>query len=158
MTLITGGASGLGRATVERFAKNGANVVFCDLKTSAGDHIARQINNKNVVYIPANVLREDEMIHVLHEIDERFGRLDAVVNCAGQSETFVTYNFNKMQARDLAGFAWPVKVCFQNETFSLFFSFGNQFNAIFSFSFSSLKLIRILMNIERFYRIMCWEH
>lgn len=63
------------------------------------------------MYIPANVFREDEMADVLHTIDQRFGRLDAVVNCAGQSETFVTHNFNTKQVRQLDGLDWPVKIC-----------------------------------------------
>lgn len=52
MTLVTGGASGLGRATANRFAKKGSKVVICDLPTSNGSEVAQEIG-ENAHYIPA---------------------------------------------------------------------------------------------------------
>lgn len=111
MTLITGGASGLGRATAERFVRNGAKVIICDLQTSAGEQVAESLGATNAIYLPANVTQENDVEKVLRRIDEEFGRLDAVVNCAGRSETFATYNFNRMIARKLQNFELPLKVC-----------------------------------------------
>ena len=54
VSLVTGGASGLGRATVERFARNGGKVVLCDLATSKGHEVAKEIGD-NVVYVPVDV-------------------------------------------------------------------------------------------------------
>ena len=42
MVLVTGGASGIGRATVERFLKGGATVVILDLPTSDGATLAKE--------------------------------------------------------------------------------------------------------------------
>lgn len=55
MSLVTGGASGLGRATVERLAQQGGKVVLCDLATSKGNEIAKELG-ENVVFVPVNVL------------------------------------------------------------------------------------------------------
>lgn len=51
--LVTGGASGLGRATVERLSRQGANVVFSDLPSSDGQKVAAGL--KNVEFAPADV-------------------------------------------------------------------------------------------------------
>lgn len=110
MTLITGGASGLGRATAERFVRNGAKVIICDRQSSTGDRVAQEIGGENVHFLPANVTQAKDIENVLREIEQRLGRLDVVVNCAGRSETFATFNFNRMTPRDLASFEQPLKV------------------------------------------------
>ena len=51
---ITGGASGLGRATVERLAKRGANVIIADLPSSNGEEVAKNIG-PNVLFHPTDV-------------------------------------------------------------------------------------------------------
>ena len=51
--LVTGGASGLGRATVERFVREGAKVALVDLPTSKGDEVVKEINSDRCIYIPA---------------------------------------------------------------------------------------------------------
>ena len=47
VTVITGGASGLGRGTVERFVRNGAKVVIADLPTSPGADVAQSLGEEN---------------------------------------------------------------------------------------------------------------
>ena len=56
--LVTGGASGLGRATVLRFVKRGANVILADLPSSDGENVAKEMG-ANVVFHPADVRTED---------------------------------------------------------------------------------------------------
>ena len=51
---ITGGASGLGRATVERLAKRGANVIIADLPSSKGQDLATEIGS-NALFHPTDV-------------------------------------------------------------------------------------------------------
>lgn len=52
--MVTGGASGLGRATVERLVKLGSRVVLCDLPTSKGNEVAKEIGD-NVTFAPVDV-------------------------------------------------------------------------------------------------------
>jgi len=54
VAVVTGGASGLGRATVERLAAAEAKVVLCDLPSSSGHEVASQIGS-NVTFEPLDV-------------------------------------------------------------------------------------------------------
>lgn len=55
MSLVTGGASGLGKATVERLIRQGGRVVLCDLPTSKGSEVAKELGDKDVVFVPVDV-------------------------------------------------------------------------------------------------------
>lgn len=118
MTLVTGGASGLGRATVNRFANKGARVIFCDLPTSKGEEVAKEIGN-DVKYVPANVTNEEDVKNVLEEIKKNYGKLDVLVNCAGLLNAHVTYNFSEKRARNLEDFVAILQVCNVNSFSSL---------------------------------------
>jgi len=54
VALVTGGASGLGRATVERIVRQGGRVVLCDLASSQGAQVASGMAD-NVVFAPTDV-------------------------------------------------------------------------------------------------------
>ncbi len=54
MALVTGGASGLGRATVERIVRQGGRVILCDLPSSAGAQVASDLSG-NAVFAPTDV-------------------------------------------------------------------------------------------------------
>lgn len=56
MSLVTGGASGLGRATVERIVREGGRVVLCDLPTSKGHEVAKEVGDR-VTFVPTDVSR-----------------------------------------------------------------------------------------------------
>lgn len=51
---MTGGASGLGHATVEQLLKQGGRVVICDLPSSTGQETAKQLG-ANVAFVPVDV-------------------------------------------------------------------------------------------------------
>lgn len=55
MTLVTGGASGLGRATVDRFLQQGSKIVLCDLPISKGAEVANELGEDNVFFYPTDV-------------------------------------------------------------------------------------------------------
>lgn len=103
VTLVTGGASGLGKATVERLAKLGSRVVLCDLPTSKGKQVAESLGD-NVVFAPVDVTSETDVSAALDLAKKKFGRLDATVNCAGIGVAFKTYNFNKKVPHSLQDF------------------------------------------------------
>ena len=52
--LVSGGASGLGRATVQRLARRGARVVIADLPSSDGENVAKELG-ENCCFAPADV-------------------------------------------------------------------------------------------------------
>lgn len=103
MTLVTGGAAGLGRATATRLVNKGTKVVFCDLPTSNGAEVAKELGN-NALYIPADITSTEDIQNVLDEIKNKHGKLDVLVNCAGLSNAFVTYNFTSGKPRSIEDF------------------------------------------------------
>ncbi|CRL02087.1 CLUMA_CG015124, isoform A [Clunio marinus] len=109
VALITGGASGLGRATVDRFAAAGSKVILCDLPTSQGSEVTK-IWGDNVVFVPTDVTSEKDVTQAIDEAKTKFGRLDVAVNCAGITVAFKTYNFNKNLAHRLEDFSKVIAV------------------------------------------------
>lgn len=103
VTLVTGGASGLGKATVERLIKLGGRVVLCDLPTSKGQEVAQALGD-NVAFAPVDVTSEADVNAALDLTKKKFGRLDNTVNCAGIGVAYKTYNFNKKLAHSLEDF------------------------------------------------------
>jgi len=79
--VVTGGASGLGRASVERLVKLGAKVVIADLPTSAGGDVAVEVGDA-VSFVPADVTDPDQMVSVF-EAARKLAPLRATVHCAG---------------------------------------------------------------------------
>ncbi|MFD6065358.1 SDR family NAD(P)-dependent oxidoreductase [Rhodococcus wratislaviensis] len=79
--VITGGAGGLGEATVRRLAAAGAAVVIADLNDQKGKELAAELGNR-VRYASTNVLDEDSVNAALHEAQE-LAPLGIVVNAHG---------------------------------------------------------------------------
>lgn len=79
--LVTGGASGLGLATVRRVVDAGGSAVIADLPSSDGALIAEELGEK-VLFVPTDVTDE---AHVGEAVDaaSALGGLHVVVNCAG---------------------------------------------------------------------------
>ncbi|KDR12703.1 3-hydroxyacyl-CoA dehydrogenase type-2 [Zootermopsis nevadensis] len=101
--LVTGGASGLGRATVERLVKEGGRVVLCDLQSSSGHEVEKELG-KNVIFVPTDVASENDVVNALQVAKKEFGQLNVAVNCAGIGIAFKTYNFNKKTPHVLQDF------------------------------------------------------
>lgn len=79
---VTGGASGLGRATAARLLAAGARVALVDLPTSAGGEVAKALG-PNALFTPADVTSGAEVGAALQTLGDRFGGLNVLVNCAG---------------------------------------------------------------------------
>jgi 3-hydroxyacyl-CoA dehydrogenase/3-hydroxy-2-methylbutyryl-CoA dehydrogenase len=103
VTLVTGGASGLGKATVQRFVRNGAKVVICDLPISEGPKLSESLG-KDTLFASTDVTSEADVTKALEQCKSKFGKLDVVVNCAGIGVAFKTYNFNKNLPHKLEDF------------------------------------------------------
>lgn len=81
VALVTGGASGLGLATVRRLAKAGARVVLLDLPTSAGAEVAAELGAA-ARFVPGDVTSEQDVTGAVDAATE-LGPLRITVNCAG---------------------------------------------------------------------------
>jgi NAD(P)-dependent dehydrogenase (short-subunit alcohol dehydrogenase family) len=81
VALVTGGASGLGLATVRALAGAGAKVVIADLPSSDGKDVAESLGGA-ARFSPADVTSEESVAAALDTADQ-LGRLRVVVNCAG---------------------------------------------------------------------------
>lgn len=80
--IITGGASGLGLAAVQKFVSEGAQVVIADIQDGVGAQIAKSLGDA-AVYIHTDVLREESIQAVVAAAVEHFGKLDIMFNNAG---------------------------------------------------------------------------
>jgi 3-oxoacyl-[acyl-carrier protein] reductase len=82
VALVTGGASGIGKATAERFAEEGAQVVICDLNEAAGTKVAEALGESASFY-KVNVADRQAVQAWVDHVITRYGRIDILVNNAG---------------------------------------------------------------------------
>ena len=82
VALVTGGASGLGLATVKELHSAGASVVIADLGSSDGETVAKELGDK-VAFAATDVTSEDEVRAAVEKAATAFGGLHVAVNCAG---------------------------------------------------------------------------
>jgi NAD(P)-dependent dehydrogenase (short-subunit alcohol dehydrogenase family) len=80
--IVTGGASGLGEATVRTLAEGGANVVIADLLAEQGESLAKELGAKTR-YAKCDVTSEADGTAAVELAVKTFGRLQGLVNCAG---------------------------------------------------------------------------
>jgi NAD(P)-dependent dehydrogenase (short-subunit alcohol dehydrogenase family) len=78
--IVTGGASGLGAATVEMIVANGGNAVIADIK--GGETLASKLG-KQAVFQPTDVSNEAQAKACVERALKEFGGLQGLVNCAG---------------------------------------------------------------------------
>jgi NAD(P)-dependent dehydrogenase (short-subunit alcohol dehydrogenase family) len=85
--IVTGGALGIGRATCELLAREGAKVAIVDLLDEEGRELAGKIGRAGGTarYWRADVASESDVQRVFREVGEAFGRIDVLVNNAGIS-------------------------------------------------------------------------
>jgi NAD(P)-dependent dehydrogenase (short-subunit alcohol dehydrogenase family) len=85
VVLITGALTGIGHATAIAFAKAGNRVVVSGRKQDAGEAFVDELHSlgAEAEFVQADVRNEDDVRHLIDQVVERFGRLDAAVNNAG---------------------------------------------------------------------------
>lgn len=84
VAIVTGGAGGIGRATVELFVREGARVVIADINNEQGEELARELG-KAAFYQRVDVSRAEQMQALVDTAVEQFGGLDIMFNNAGIS-------------------------------------------------------------------------
>src|SRR5205085_399411 len=82
VALVTGGASGLGRATVEALLAGGARVVIADLAHSPGETVAKELGDA-VRFAATDVTAEPDVQAAVQTAVREFGGLHVAVSCAG---------------------------------------------------------------------------
>lgn len=85
VAIVTGGAVGIGAATVTRMAEEGAAVAILDRQDKEGEALARQLKDDglNAGYWHCDVTSEQEVKQVFDKVAETFGSLTVLVNNAG---------------------------------------------------------------------------
>ena len=88
VAIITGGTSGMGKATAILFAKEGAKVVICGRRSDLGEQIAKGIRNENgnAVFIKADVSKEKDVQELIQHSVSKFSKIDVLFNNAGINE------------------------------------------------------------------------
>ena len=83
--IITGAASGIGKATALEFGRQGANVVVSDINEQAGVEISSQIQKEGgaAIFIKADVSNEKEVQQLVDKCIAAYGSLDHIINNAG---------------------------------------------------------------------------
>jgi NAD(P)-dependent dehydrogenase (short-subunit alcohol dehydrogenase family) len=104
IALITGGASGIGEATVRLFVQEGAAVVIADIQDERGRRLAGELGDC-AAYQPTDVSREADVQAAVAETVRRFGRLDCIFNNAGYGGVG-----GRVEAIDIGGFDATVGV------------------------------------------------
>jgi NAD(P)-dependent dehydrogenase (short-subunit alcohol dehydrogenase family) len=91
--LVTGGASGIGRASVLRLAADGANVAVVDVRAGAAEPVAAEVTaaGGNAIPLTCDVRDEASVEAAVAAAAEAFGGLDTVVACAGVTATGSTH-------------------------------------------------------------------
>jgi len=108
VAIVTGGASGLGRAMVERFVEEGAQVVIADVNRDAGDAFARELGDA-AVFRQTDVSDADQVQAVVDLAVERFGGLHVMCNNAGIGGSFKRFldddfaDFDRVMAVNIFG-------------------------------------------------------
>ncbi len=104
--LVTGGAAGIGKATVKRFIEEGAVVAFCDMNQEAGDTLVAELG-ENAVFSVVNVVDREAVQNWVDGIKEKYGKIDVLINNAGVTRDglFVKYKDGEV-ASQMSQEAW----------------------------------------------------
>ncbi len=91
VAIVTGAASGMGKATAELFAAEGAKVVVSDLRLEAAQAVVDGITAKGgtALALVANVAKEEDVQQLVDATVNEYGTLDILVNNAGIMDNFV---------------------------------------------------------------------
>jgi NAD(P)-dependent dehydrogenase (short-subunit alcohol dehydrogenase family) len=85
VAIITGAASGMGKAAAELFAREGASIIVADIMVKEGEETVRDIREAggHATFVKTNVANEDEVKHMVETAIDTFGHVDVLYNNAG---------------------------------------------------------------------------
>jgi len=102
VALITGGANGIGLATTERFAKEGAKIILWDV-SDKGNEVASRLTSEGyeVIFQKVSVTDEDEVQKAVADAHQHFGRIDILINNAGITKDRTLLKMSKQEWDDV---------------------------------------------------------
>src|SRR5678816_327106 len=83
VAIVTGGASGLGEATVRALVAKGARAAIMDRPNSNGAQLAAELGESKALFVSADVTNSDQVGEAIQKTMSKFGALHINVNCAG---------------------------------------------------------------------------
>ncbi|MVZ65475.1 SDR family oxidoreductase [Sphingobacterium sp. DK4209] len=83
VAIVTGGASGIGKAIVHLFIQEGAKVVVADLNEKLGDELIDSLGDSNIIFVKADASSAEDNKKIVEVAIENFGALHIAVNNAG---------------------------------------------------------------------------
>ena len=83
IAIVTGGASGLGRATAEGLVNNGVKVAIFDLNEESGQQAVTELGADNAMFNVVDVTDEQIVSDAIADVVAKFGAIHILVNCAG---------------------------------------------------------------------------
>ncbi|MBP1920352.1 3-oxoacyl-[acyl-carrier-protein] reductase [Youngiibacter multivorans] len=85
VSIVTGAAQGIGKATALKFAAEGAKVVICDVRLGSMDEISAELKEMNAEFLAyeVNVVNRDQIKTMVDDVVSKWGKIDVLVNNAG---------------------------------------------------------------------------
>ncbi|CAL0328324.1 unnamed protein product [Lupinus luteus] len=117
IAIVTGGARGIGEATVRVFVKNGAKVVIADIDDEEGTKLVNSLS-PSATYVHCNVSSEEEVENLISFTISHYGKLDIMFNNAGvlgnqsKNKSIVNFDpieFDKVMSVNVKGMALGIK-------------------------------------------------
>lgn len=103
---ITGGGGVIGTALAKGIATTGAKIAILDLieeyANKAAEQVKAEVPGATVIGVVANVLEKDSLVKAKEEINQKLGKIDILVNCAGGNSPKATTQVEMMEKQDVA--------------------------------------------------------